>query len=43
MIGLKAIVKASVATVERLESRMARQATEFAKLQQYFKVAFKNK
>jgi hypothetical protein len=43
MIGLKASVKAPVNTVERLESRMARQATEFAKLQQDVKVALKNK
>jgi hypothetical protein len=42
-IGLKASVKASVATVEKLESRMARQTTDFAKLQQDVKVAFKNK
>jgi hypothetical protein len=32
MVGLKASVKASVATVEKLESAMAPQATEFAKL-----------
>jgi hypothetical protein len=42
-IGLKASVKGSVATVEKLESRMAHQATEFAKLQQDVKVALKNK
>jgi hypothetical protein len=42
MIGLKAIVKASVATVEKLESRMVL-STEFAKLQQDVKVALKNK
>jgi hypothetical protein len=41
MIGLKARVQASVNTVEKLESRMACQATEFAKLQQDIKVAFK--
>jgi hypothetical protein len=43
MVGLKASVKASVSTVEKLESRMARQATEFAKLQQDVKIALKNK
>jgi TRAP-type uncharacterized transport system substrate-binding protein len=43
MIGLKASVKASVATVEKLEPRMARQANEFAKLQQDVKIALKNK
>jgi hypothetical protein len=43
MVGLKASVKASVSTVENLESRMARQATEFAKLQQDVKIALKNK
>jgi hypothetical protein len=43
MVGLKASVKASVSTVENLESRMARQATDFAKLQQDVKVALKNK
>jgi hypothetical protein len=43
MIGLKGSVKASVTTVENLESRMARQATEFYKLQQDVKVALKNK
>jgi TRAP-type uncharacterized transport system substrate-binding protein len=43
MIGLKATVKASVATVEELESRMARHTTDFAKLQQDVKVALENK
>jgi hypothetical protein len=43
MIGLKASVKAAVATVEKLESIMARQATDFVKLQQDVKVALKNK
>jgi hypothetical protein len=43
MIGLKASVNASVATVEKLESRMTRQATDFDKLQQDVKVALKNK
>jgi hypothetical protein len=42
-IGLKASFKASVATVEKLESRMARQTTDFSKLQQDVKVALKNK
>jgi hypothetical protein len=43
MVGLKASVKASVSTVEKLESRMAHQATDFAKLQQDAKIALKNK
>jgi hypothetical protein len=43
MSGLKASVKASVTTVEELDSRMACQATEFAKLQQDAKVVLKNK
>jgi hypothetical protein len=43
MIGLKGSVKASVTKVENLESSMARQATEFYKLQQDVKVALKNK
>jgi hypothetical protein len=43
MIGLKESVKASVSTGKKLESRMARQATDFAKLQQDVKVALKNK
>jgi hypothetical protein len=43
MVGLKASVKASVSTVEKLESRMTRQATDFAKLQQDVKIALKNK
>jgi Cu/Ag efflux protein CusF len=43
MVGLKASVKASVSTVEQLESRMSRQATDFAKLQQDVKIALKNK
>jgi hypothetical protein len=43
MVGLKASVKASLSTVEKLESRMARQATYFANLQQDVKVALKNK
>jgi hypothetical protein len=43
MVGLKASVKASVSTVEKLESRMARQSTDFAKLQQDVKIALKNK
>jgi hypothetical protein len=42
MIGLKASVKAPVATVEKLESRMVRQATDFVKLQQDVKVDLKN-
>jgi hypothetical protein len=41
MVGLKASVKASVSTVEKFESRMARQVTEFANLQQDFKIALK--
>jgi hypothetical protein len=43
MVGLKASVKASVSTVKKLESRMARQATDFYKLQQDDKIALKNK
>jgi hypothetical protein len=43
MVGLKASVKMSVTTVKKLESKMARQATEIAKLQQVVKVALKNK
>jgi hypothetical protein len=43
MVGLKVSVKSSVSTVEQLESRMARQATDFAKLEQDVKVALKNK
>jgi hypothetical protein len=43
MVGLKASVKAPVSTVEKLESRMARQATDFAKIQQDVKIALKNK
>jgi hypothetical protein len=43
MIGIKASVKTSVTTVEKPESRMARQATEITKLQQDVKVALKNK
>jgi hypothetical protein len=42
IVGLKASVKASVSTVEKLESRMARQATDFAKLQQDVKIDLKN-
>jgi hypothetical protein len=43
MIGLNASVKTSVTTVKKLESKMARQSTEIAKLQQDVKVALKNK
>jgi hypothetical protein len=43
MVGLKASVKASFSTVEKLESRMACQATDVAKLQQDVQVALKNK
>jgi hypothetical protein len=43
MVGLKASVKASVSTVKKLESRMARQATDFSKPQQDVKTALKNK
>jgi hypothetical protein len=43
MIGLKVSVKAPVTTMENLESRMARQATDCDKLQQDVKVALKNK
>jgi hypothetical protein len=43
MIGLKVSIKASVSTVEKLESRMALKATDFSKLQQDVKVALKNK
>jgi hypothetical protein len=43
MVGLKASVKASVSTVEKLESRMPPKATDFAKLQQDVKIALKNK
>jgi hypothetical protein len=43
MVGLKVSVKVSVSTVEKLESRIARQATDFAKLQQDVKIALKNK
>jgi hypothetical protein len=43
MVGLKESVKASVSTLEKLESRMARQATDFAKLQQDVRIALKNK
>jgi hypothetical protein len=42
-VGLKASVKVSVSTVEKLESRMPRQATDFAEIQQDVKVALKNK
>jgi hypothetical protein len=43
MVGLKASVKASVSTLEKLESRMALQATDFAKLHQEVKIALKHK
>jgi hypothetical protein len=43
MIGLKASVKTLVATVEKPESKMAHQATDFVNLEQDVKVALKNK
>jgi hypothetical protein len=43
MMRLKASAKMSVSTMEKLESKMARHATEIAKLQQDVKVALKNK
>jgi hypothetical protein len=40
---VKASIKTSSTTVEKLDSKMACKATGIGKLQQYFKVALKNK
>jgi hypothetical protein len=41
MVGVKASAKASAASVDKLESKMARRSTDISKLQQHAKVALK--